>query len=744
MSVILSFLLTVLTSLFEINYDLNSFRDNISQSLHHFKDSHHQFITNKMWSMEYDSLAALADNEVRELYIDAVQIFDPRGEIVAQAVEGQDTSEIQSIRFTLTYNHNDRDVVIGEVYVLGNVPTFSETLNARWADLFVVNGLMIIVIFIALYLLLYRGFLSRLLNIAQQVNSITSTGVNEYIYIQDTTPYSDELSLLVDSLNSSARQINEELFRRLQAESSLRKNNMSLQEEINERKKIESALQTAQQTFLSVLDGIDATIYVADMQTFDILFMNKFMIESFGGDFVGKKCWDVFRGNSGPCDSCTNSRILDSNGDPNGVHVWQGQNPITGKWYINYDRAIPWIDGRLVHLQIATDITEYHAMESKLLQAQKLESIGRLAGGVAHDFNNMLSVILGNAEMTMSQIKHDSPIAGNVQEIQNAANRSTDLVRQLLTFARKQNISPKIIDLNTTTHDTLIMLRRLIGENITLTWQPGPDLWPIEIDPSQVDQILTNLCINARDAIEGIGAVAITTENIEIDEAYCQKENDFSPGKYVSLTFSDDGCGMSDQTLEHIFEPFFTTKDIGAGTGLGLATVYGIVKQNNGIIKAYSGLNQGTTLKLYFPGKLNDASSPAEEKMVPVLTENNETVLLVEDEEAVLTITTRVLQRLGYKVLTANSPVEALNIAHDKSITIDLLMTDVIMPKINGRDLAKQIAAERPELKTLFMSGYTASILEQEILEDNTTGFISKPFTTTDLSVQLRNCLDDR
>ncbi len=250
---------------------------------------------------------------------------------------------------------------------------------------------------------------------------------------------------------------------------------------------------------------------------------------------------------------------------------------------------------------MSEDITEKLSLESQLRQAQKMESVGRLAGGVAHDFNNMLGVIIGHTELALEQMDPAQPLFTSMQEIRKAALRSADLTRQLLAFARKQTVAPKVLDLNETVEGMLKMLRRLIGEDIDLVWLPDSDLWPVKMDPSQIDQILANLCVNARDAIEGVGKITIETHKVTFDEAYCADHSGFIPGDFVMLAVSDDGQGMDKETLDKIFEPFFTTKGIGKGTGLGLATVYGIVKQNNGFINVYSEPGQGTTFKIYLP-----------------------------------------------------------------------------------------------------------------------------------------------
>ena len=518
--------------------------------------------------------------------------------------------------------------------------------------------------------------------------------------------------------------------------------------DITERKRAEEELKKSHQTFLTVLDGIDATIYAADMDTHEILFMNKHMIDAFGADLTGQICHSVFRGENDPCQHCTNDRLLDMDGNPADVCVWETKNPITGKWYINYDRAIRWMDGRIVRLQIATDISNFKQLEqerirtkAQLWQAQKMESVGRLAGGVAHDFNNMLGVVIGRSEMMLMGMQPEDPKYQDLEEILKAAKRSANLTRQLLAFARKQTIAPKVLHLNDTMEGMLKMLRRLIGEDIDLVWKPQNHLWSVKMDPVQVDQILANLCVNARDAISGTGKLTIETQNAVLDNSFCAEHRGSVPGEYVMLAISDNGCGMNEKTLGNLFEPFFTTKEVGEGTGLGLATVYGIVKQNNGFIDVESEPGQGATFKIYFPRTL-DTEGTKQKSADTAITKGNETVLLVEDEESVLRLGEIVLKRFGYTVLPARTPGDALALAEQHQNLIQLLVTDVVMPEMNGKELKMSIERFIPNLKALYISGYTADVIvDRGILEDD-VNFLQKPFTVNSLAGKVREVLD--
>jgi len=380
-------------------------------------------------------------------------------------------------------------------------------------------------------------------------------------------------------------------------------------------------------------------------------------------------------------------------------------------------------------------------LQEQLLQAQKMESVGRLAGGVAHDFNNMLNVILGRTEMAMHQAGPDAPINAHLLEIRKAAERSANMTRQLLAFARKQTVSPKVLFLNETVEAMLRMLRQLMGEDIHLTWLPGPHLWPVRIDPSQVDQILANLCVNARDAITGVGRVTIATENVNFAEDYCSHHMESIRGDYAMLAVSDNGCGMSREILDKLFEPYFTTKGIGKGTGLGLATIYGIIKQNNGFINVYSEPNQGTTFKIYLQ-RHTDGADRTEEEAAEQNYEGSETVLIAEDEPSILSLCRIMLESYGYRVFTAATPGEAIQLAKGHEGKIDLLITDVIMPEMNGRDLSMKLRTLYPDLKRLFMSGYPANVIAHHGVLEEGMHFIQKPFSGKNLVEKVRAALD--
>jgi signal transduction histidine kinase/CheY-like chemotaxis protein len=384
---------------------------------------------------------------------------------------------------------------------------------------------------------------------------------------------------------------------------------------------------------------------------------------------------------------------------------------------------------------------EHAKLQTQFTQAQKMEAVGRLAGGVAHDFNNLLMGIMGYAQLCRDKIAPDHPIRGWLDEITHDSERSAEITRQLLAFARKQTIAPIVLDLNDAVAGMLKLLRRLIGEDIHLAWLPGQNVGSVRLDPSQIDQILANLCVNARDAIAGIGKITLATEKIIVNADFCARHPEAIPGAYVLLAVSDDGCGMDKDTLAQIFEPFFTTKGLGKGTGLGLATVYGIVKQNNGFIYAFSEPGKGTTFKIYLPRIAAETVATTVTNKAELPRGRGETILLVEDEKSLRVTCSHFLDALGYKVLIAETPGEALKMVAGQEGDIHVLLTDVVMPGMDGRQLAQRISAVKPGVKVVFMSGYTADVIAQRGVLDEGVQFLSKPFTRDDLARKMREVL---
>ncbi len=387
--------------------------------------------------------------------------------------------------------------------------------------------------------------------------------------------------------------------------------------------------------------------------------------------------------------------------------------------------------------------SEKARLEARLWQAQKMETVGLLAGGVAHDFNNKLHVILGYAEMALLKLDVAQPLFAYLSEIRKAAEHSADLTRQLLAFARKQTIAPKVLDLNETVAGILKMLQQLAGENLDLVWKPGSHLRPVKVDPAQIDQILADLSVNARNAISGAGRITIETGNSTLDEEYCAAHAGAFPGEYVRLAVSDTGCGMQPEILEHIFEPFFTTRAVGKGTGLGLATVYGIVKQNNGFIDVWSEPAQGTTVTIYFPRHPAEGEEQRHEAFTGSA-HGDETILLVEEEADLLKMTSKMLEMRGYTVLAASTPAKAIRMAVVHSGRIDLLIIDTVLSEKNGVDLLGNLLSLNPHLRQLFISGYTANVIPHHGIICKDVNFIQKPFSMIALAAKVRETLDGK
>ncbi len=524
--------------------------------------------------------------------------------------------------------------------------------------------------------------------------------------------------------------------------------------DITERKRTEMALRISEKRYRNLYENLRDGSFAVDLSGRIVECNRQFLI------MLGRYSYEEI------------SRLTYENITPKQWHTLEMnilKNQVDKRGYSDiYEKEYFRKDGSIIPVEIQTylvldpdgkaggywsfvrDITERkraeeerEKMQAQLIQAGKMESVGRLAGGVAHDFNNMLGVILGYSELVLQQIEDSDPNYAGIIEIRKAAMRSADLTRQLLAFARKQTVAPRVLDLNETVEGMLKMLRRLIGEDIELVWLPGSDTVTVKVDPSQVDQLLANLCVNARDAIGGVGQVTIETGSVFLDRDYCAKQPVCVPGEHVILTVSDNGRGMDPDTLEHLFEPFFTTKVSGEGTGLGLATVYGIARQNNGFIEVSSEAGRGTSFRIYLPACKPAFARTSKNDLAKNEAPGNETILLVEDEPAILNLTRNMLERLGYTVIASGLPGEALSIAREHAGEIHLLMTDVVMPEMNGRELAKNLLALYPDIRRLFMSGYTANVIAHHGVLDEGVHFIQKPFTMQDLSERVRQALDD-
>ena len=540
---------------------------------------------------------------------------------------------------------------------------------------------------------------------------------------------------------------NERLVRKLEQKM------LQLEGEVQARENAEKTLRRSEERYRSLYNCIRDAILISDTER-TIIDCNPAFVDLFGyslEEIAGEKSLTVYEteagfwwlGNESEEHINQNGFLHTVNFKKKDGTVFKGEVNV---YPLRNDKGA--LTG---FIELIRDITERlhdeeerEKLQVQLGHSQKMESVGRLAGGVAHDFNNMLGVILGHSDMALTLIDQTQPLFTNLQEIRKAAERSANLTRQLLAFARKQTVTPKILDLNETVSGMIKMLQRLIGEDIDLVWHPGNDLWRIKIDPSQIDQILVNVCVNARDAISDVGKITIETKCFIFDEIYYTDFEGVFPGEYVLLAISDNGCGMDKETQNKLFEPFFTTKEMGKGTGLGLATVYGIVKQNNGFINVYSEPGQGTSFKIYLPRFKDLAGSLQQKSLADAAGLGHETVLLVEDEVGMLKIATEMLQSYGYTVLAADTPGKAIELAAQYAGNIDLLLTDVILPEMNGQDLARRILAMHPDMKQLFMSGYTADVIAHCGVLNEGVNFIEKPFSLKDIVAKVVDVLDSK
>jgi two-component system, cell cycle sensor histidine kinase and response regulator CckA len=523
---------------------------------------------------------------------------------------------------------------------------------------------------------------------------------------------------------------------------------MHIFQDISELKHAEESLRESEQKARTILNSSPAAIVLLDRSGSVLDCNDAFpkLLKITREKLMGKCIWDNFSSKTAEQRKIQVEYIFNTGESFVLEEGWKGT------WYeYRIGPAIRNERGEIKAVVVEVmDITERKSvdekvaqLQNKLLQAQKMESIGRLAGGVAHDFNNTLSVILGNAELalTLSDAKH--PVSERLNDIIQAAERSGSLTRQLLAFARKQIISPTIINLNEIIANMLKMLNRLIGEDINLIWLPGEDLWHINMDTSQIDQIMANLCVNSRDAITGVGKLVIETRNATVGRDCCKNYPGLTPGEYVLLSVRDDGCGMNKETLDRMFEPFFTTKEIGKGTGLGLATVYGIVKQNLGYIYVDSIEGDGTEFNIYLPRYYGSKELRLEKKFSETIKCGRENILIVDDDPGLLKSTCKLLNNLGYNVLVASKPSDAVQLMATCSDRVHLLITDVIMPEMNGYSLAKNLTALYPNIKSLFMSGYSDDVFRSHGVTETDLNLIHKPFTTSELAAKVRNILEN-
>lgn len=523
--------------------------------------------------------------------------------------------------------------------------------------------------------------------------------------------------------------------------------------DITERKRPEEALRTSQERFRQLFDGAPIGYHEIDSEG-RITRVNRTESEMLGytpEEMLGQPVWKF----NDEEETSRHTVLAKFAGTiPPGRSFERTYRRKDGATFpvIIEDRPLRDSEGRIIGIRSTIqDITERKrgeeemaTLQEQLRQSQKMEAIGRLAGGIVHDFNNLLTVIRGYSQLSLMELKEGDHLKGNLEEVKRATERASDLIRQLLAFSRRQTMEVRVLDLNILLQNLNKMLRRVIGEDIELVTRLADDLGRVKVDPGQIEQVIMNLTVNARDAMIEGGKLTIETANVELDEEYARRHVAVSPGRYVMLSVSDTGVGITPEVRERIFEPFFTTKKGGEGTGLGLSTVYGIVKQSEGNIWIYSEPEKGTTFKIYLPL----VNEPLEEKKERVVKEvsprGNETILAVEDDEVVRKLAVRILREQGYRVLEASQGVDAFLICEEHKGPIHLLVTDVVMPKMSGRELAERITSIRQEVKVLYMSGYPDDTIAHHGILNEGTNYIQKPFTLEGLARKVRGVLDKK
>ncbi len=521
-----------------------------------------------------------------------------------------------------------------------------------------------------------------------------------------------------------------------------------LEKELAGRTRVEAALRRSNENWGNTFNAITDMVFVLSREH-DILEVNHagcLALARPREEILGKKCFELMHGRSFPIAGCPCLQSIAER------RPCMGEYEENGRYYSLV--AWPTMDehGEVVSLaQVVRDVTqdrqaetERERLKDQLRTSQKMEAIGSLAGGIAHDFNNMLYVIGTFTDLVLDATDEGDPRWHQLAEVKKASDRAATLIRQLLAFSRKQILQPVALDLNRVATELEKMLHRILGEDIAIVPSLAPDLGFVMADPSQIEQVLMNLVVNARDAMPTGGRLTIETANVELDDAFILGGSTVKPGPYVMVAVSDTGCGMDARTCERIFEPFFTTKERGKGTGLGLSTVYGIVRQSGGEVLVRSELGKGTTFKIFLP-RIESAiqqASPAISQ-IAVRTTGDETILIVEDEPAVRDLAKQVLARAGYTVLAASNGIEALRMCEQRSEKIHLVLTDVVMPEMGGRVFAEQLAKARPDVRILYMSGYTGEAIDNHGALDPGTHLITKPFTLNDLRCKVREVLDE-
>ncbi len=509
----------------------------------------------------------------------------------------------------------------------------------------------------------------------------------------------------------------------------------------------EAALRETHHTLLTILDSMEAMIYATDLAGYEVIFMNRYMRELFQGDLTGQTCWRAFYKRQGPCDQCRSDELLNGEGLPKGIRVWEDIHPTLGHWFLHQDRAVKWVDGRKVRLHVGTDISQIKAMEQerlntegKLRQAQKMEAIGTLAGGIAHDFNNILSAILGYSELALDDAQRGKASPNYIAQILRAGYRARDLVRQILTFSRQTETEAKHIQVKPIIKEALKLLRASLPSTIEIRTEIESDA-VVKADPIQIHQVIMNLCTNAGHAMRRSGGrlnVLLAEESLEAD--FTNHFNGMQPDRYLKIEVGDTGHGIAPSMIERIFDPYFTTKEKGEGTGMGLAVVQGIVRSCGGAVTVASTPGKGSLFKVYLPIiQTTDLAHAPAQQMVPL---GSERILMVDDEAPLVAICKEMLERLGYTVTASTISTEALALFQKNPRQFDLVITDMTMPYMTGDVLAQRLLAIRPDLPIVICTGYSQNLTQEMIERLGIRALLMKPIIRNELGLTLRKVLD--
>lgn len=695
-----------------------------------------------MLSLSLESLSSALwqyNNEYVNDYIDSLFRYENLafaqvviGEQIAKTRVSQKYSNINFLKSDLegfiwrsgevSYN----DTVVGEVRIAISRERIGQLVVYESLASLVLVGVIIFLIFGTVYFLSDKYIFSPLHRLENSARSISAGNLDAEINIGTH----DEIGQLAKTFKQMIVNIK-----------NITASRDDLNREIAKREEVESALKISKETLLSVMNGIEATVYVADIDSHEILFMNKYMIELYGSDMKGKNCYEGFRNLGAPCELCNNKQLLDDTGKPNPPVVWSDFNTFTNRWYLHHDRAIQWVDGRYVKLQIATDITELKTMENGLRQAHKMESLGRLAGGIAHDFNNILSAINGFSQLALDSIPPDSSAVEDLEEVIRSGNRAARLVKQILAFSRKEEQKLQTLCLQDLLDEAIQLVRATLPSTIEFDLEIYSErkLF-IDGDETSFHQIVLNLCTNAAHAMEETGGkihISLKPSSRRkhgIDPLEVVKDN------YVELIIKDTGCGIAKEHLDEIFDPYFTTKDIGKGSGMGLAVVHGAVKSHSGFIEVESDMNKGTLFRLYFPEMKGGKEIVGDEQ--DKFPRGDERILVVDDEKSIVRLMVRRLESLGYSVKSAHDSRDAFNMVSEDLKSFDLIISDQTMPHLRGDQLAQKIHALRKDLPIIICSGYSQYIDTGTSKQFNIAQVIDKPVEFSTLADSVRKVLD--